>query len=589
MQDQEHETGNKKSFVSLFRRLATAFIIAFFVFFVLYYQIYALIPILLALLLILIFRNAIFSFFIALFISCILFHNLDYFFVHILDHINYTVLAILTVGGVFGVLLAGEGSRDFFIWLRRRAKTFRAKKLLVSFVAIFNFFSSITSVIATNLMLSEDFRNANIKAEDKKDLLKIVLLLGNVACVLVPCSLWWLLYSKFPYFSFTSVLPFLFYPIVVILYTIFNIVLKEGKSEFIIEKRNFDRRKLVFFIVLPILFIYACLIAESIHIWLYDAGVLSFTPLFDTGQLVFCAFFFGAILLFAIYTVSAAVSTKIDANLNKAVELIEAGRKKIGSVLNELASGAKRFTVGKTGINPAVLKRILSGSYIDAHARNYLNSAKYFHSIEPRGSFPRLKTSCSFVSRNIFDGVSRFTDLFLSGMRNILGDVLIFIAVLGLEDLIIGLGVEIRGLHFVLGIQPILPLFIFLFAAFIGYPLGTAWGTFAICFALFIIPLNGLVSPFTLELCIAALISASVFVNQASNVAENVIITSSLTGFSPDYITDSIKMDVYWCFSASAILYAIFGLAAPVLNTITLIVIILVTIILLTVIVKRKK
>jgi hypothetical protein len=60
--------------------------------------------------------------------------------------INYTVLAILTVGGVFGVLLAGEGSSDFFIWLRRRAKTSRAKKQLASFVAIFNFFSSITNL-----------------------------------------------------------------------------------------------------------------------------------------------------------------------------------------------------------------------------------------------------------------------------------------------------------------------------------------------------------------------------------------------------------------------------------------------------------
>ncbi len=577
------KTKNKKLLVVLFVPLTTSFIIVILAFF----KIYALIPILLALLLLSILRNGIFSFFIALFISCILFSTVDHFFELILKQIGFAVLAILTVGGVLEVLLSGEGGSEFYIWLRKKSKSFRVKKLLASLVALFNFFNSTTSVTASTLLLSEDFKSENISEEDKKDLLKIVLLLCNVACVLVPLSLWWLFYSKFAEdvpFSFITVIPFLFYPLIVISHVMLNVVTKEGNSEFILEKRKFDAKKLFIFLILPFLFIYIFMFAEGTHIWLYETGILGAKPIFSDKTLIFGSFFIGTILTFAIYIFSAALSTKMRTNLATALELAEKSRKIVESALNELENGLKEYIVEKRRMSAGTLRRLVSRLYVDAYTKSYLESAEYFRSIEPSGRFVRSQTTFTQAMHNIFDMVSRFVNLFLTGMKNILGAVLIFVGALGIKDLILELGVEIPGISYMHSLQSILPVLAFLFAVLIGYLIGTAWGTFAICFTLFIIPTKGLISPLTLTITLSAIISASVFINQISSVADNVILTESLTGFNSQYITNAIKSDAWACFFISAVLYMIFGvftsfssLSSPALIPITLLAIIIST------------
>ena len=57
--------------------------------------------------------------------------------------IDHAVLAILMMSKL---LVYREGDADFYIWLRRKARSFRLRKLLAALVALMNFFSSATSV-----------------------------------------------------------------------------------------------------------------------------------------------------------------------------------------------------------------------------------------------------------------------------------------------------------------------------------------------------------------------------------------------------------------------------------------------------------
>ena len=519
---------------------------------------YALIPMLLALLLLSVLRNGMLSFSTALFISCIVFGSVDDFFRLLLKQIDYAVLAILMVGGLLGVVYR-EGGADFYIWLRRKARSFRLRKLLAALVALINFFSSTTSVIATNLMLREDLRSEHLEEADRKDLLRIVLLLCNVSCALVPLSLWWLFFGKFRAevpFSFSTVLPFLFYPAIVMVYTFATAVRHEERegSEMVLEKRLPDAKNMLFLFFIPLIFTYSVLFFEGACIY---AGV---HPLFTEKTLVLGSFTLGTLLTLVVYVTKYAMSPEIDAGLWRAVENIDESRRIVERAVKDAEGGRRVYVAGGRVLSVSFLRSVLSRLTTGTELEDTLSEAKYFHVTEPGpGPLARLRTSLTDASLNLFEGVSRFAEQFLSGMKEVFGAVLIFVFALGIKDLAIEMGLPSVAVGGPLWLMPALTLVV---SASIGYFLGTAWGTFAICFTLLILPLEGTVPTSLLNLSIAALISSSVFVNQVSSVADNVILTSALSGLPIEEVAASVRKDAFMCFVISMAMYLLMGALA---------------------------
>jgi len=105
-------------------------------------------------------------------------------------------------------------------------------------------------------MLREDLRSEHLEEADKGDLLGIVLLLCNVSCALGPLSLWWLFFGKFRAevpFSFSTVLPFLFYPAIAMVYTFATAerCKEREESEVVLEKRFPDAKNMLFLFFIP--------------------------------------------------------------------------------------------------------------------------------------------------------------------------------------------------------------------------------------------------------------------------------------------------------------------------------------------------
>jgi len=72
-----------------------------------------------------------------------------------------------------------------------------------------------------------------------------------------------------------------------------------------------------------------------------------------------------------------------------------------------------------------------------------------------------------------------------------------------------------------------LPLAFMFLATVIGLIIGTSWGVFAVMFPfVLVVAKGGQLEPELLNMIFGAIISASVFINQSSKQADNVIVTS---------------------------------------------------------------
>jgi len=359
------------------------------------------------------------------------------------------------------------------------------------------------------------------------------------------------------------VVPFLFYPFAVILYWATLTAWKTRQAawaerEVILEQRSVDVKRLLFLLGLPIGTVFGIIIYCGLTTARGDNFTALFLPLFGRKTFVLGAFSAGSFLLMLSLIGFRLVGSlfrpaEVKDLLNTAARL----RKGIIGLSNKIASsGALNSSDGFIGGQD--LPQLATRFTFTSLEKEGLESIAFYYRY-PMGDIP---TRCKEKLRRIADAVREFWEDFLKGMKGIAGTAAVLVAALAFKEVIASNGGYFypsgETCKAIMGWLPLefAPPLLLVLATLIGLVIGTAWGTFAVSFP-FLLILKGISQGEThlLNLSLAALISAAVFVNQSSEQADNVVITSQYTGVTPREVLRFSKRDRWICYGEAILLH----------------------------------
>jgi Na+/H+ antiporter NhaC len=159
--------------------------------------------------------------------------------------------------------------------------------------------------------------------------------------------------------------------------------------------------------------------------------------------------------------------------------------------------------------------------------------------------------------------IAKFTDMFdwvLKGISEMMPMALLMMLAFAISSVTkeLGTGIYVAGVAKSFLSGGLVPLIVFVVAAFIAFSTGTSWGTFAIMIPIAVQMATQLdVSPY---LAIAAVLSGGVFGDHSSPISDTTIISSMAS--ASDHV-DHVKTQLPYALLAgglSALLFLIFGL-----------------------------
>jgi hypothetical protein len=242
------------------------------------------------------------------------------------------------------------------------------------------------------------------------------------------------------------------------------------------------------------------------------------------------------------------------------IEMADDARQQAGRLAVEMKSARGRIT-GKGFVKNGaddVLAKIIQRFNLADRERQALNEVKVYHRYAVSG----LAECFLRAFKNLTDVTKRFYDDFLTGVKSMIGTAMVLIAALALKEIMApgenslypsSEECKLLFAHIPIGLMP---LALFVLTTVIGLVIGTSFGAFAMMFVFISVvktTMDASGVPETIQqdvinATIGAVISAAVFINQSSKQADNVAVTSQLTGKSSEHVLTITSKSRWYCY-----------------------------------------
>ncbi|MBC8460031.1 MAG: hypothetical protein H8D67_18745 [Deltaproteobacteria bacterium] len=584
-----------------------------------------LLPILLVWILLLLTENALFSFFTSFGISCFLFASERINFLrdvvrYLMAQVDAVIVGIIVMVAFLYLVISSDGGKQFQLLLRKIAKTKIGKFIAGGVLAGISGFDDGASIIGLNMLYRADIRSGGASSsEDKGEFVRIIVLLANTTATLIPISTWWAFYNKFEV-GYSSIIPFLFYPIGVSIYYLYTFIIKPHflsrrrgetgeygrlRSEGILEKAKLKWWSFSLLYILPLALTLPILgtgFATGSVIGLTNDTLLLgvFLPgIFIYFVLALIYYLFSESL--PVFDVSEGLE-KLDIFTDKLEKIEKDSERQMVKMESDvyLTPTESRGRESRIFLNPGVLGRLKERLSLPHQLRLMLTNIRFYPKVEiPLKA--RWKNRLGEWKERVLSASDEAYKPIAKGFKDIIMAMCVLVGALALKAFLIKQfmnptvmpnGVQIYDVDKILGTVPsfipnipqwLIPIAAYLFISLVGGAFGTAWGLFALFYPIFVIlfsQLGNVTNPVIPLLTTGAIISASVYANQSCPGADTVMITSEFTGQSPEDILRVSKQDRIKCWGCSfliVILYSLFhnwigriGLVATLFLTIAL-------------------